>query len=81
MSKERVSGYTTKDRKKTVRDYDRKAKKKGKKTKKTGKRTYKKYADSEKVNKAEKTAGEVPDVRVQAGVSAKQEADRRIDET
>ncbi len=80
MTKQKVKAHERPRKKDRVRSYERSAKSKGSKAKDKTKTTYKKYGDSEKVNKAESTAENVPIAQAQAGVVVKKEADKKVDE-
>ena len=79
MAKQKVKAHERPRKGDRVGDYTRSAKKKGSKAKGTTKTTYKKYGDSERVNKAESKAEKVPVGQVQAGVATKKEADKQVD--
>lgn len=79
MNKRKVKAHERPRKGDHVREYERTAKTKTSRTKEKGKTTYKKYGESEKVEKAEKKAEKVPVAQVQVGVAAKKEADKQVD--
>lgn len=79
MAKRKVKAHERPRKGDHVRDYERSAKKTGSKTKDKSKTTYKKYGDSERVNKAESKAEKVPVGQVQVGVAVKKESDKKVD--
>ena len=80
MAKQKVREHERPRKKDRVKAYERSAKSKGSKAKDKSKTTYKKYGDSERVNKAESKAETVPIPQAQAGVVVKKEADKKVDE-
>lgn len=80
MAKQKVKAHDRPRKGDRVGDYTRSAKSKGSKTKDKTKTTYKKYGDSERVNKAESKAEKVPVGQVQVGVAVKKETDKKVDE-
>ena len=80
MNKQKVKAHERPRKGDRVGDYERTAKTKTSRTKDKSKTTYKKYGDSEKVEKAESKAEKVPVGQVQAGVYAKKTVDKKVDE-
>ncbi|MCE7747345.1 MAG: hypothetical protein GPJ51_03045 [Candidatus Heimdallarchaeota archaeon] len=80
MAKQKVKAHERPRKGDRVGDYERTAKTKTSRTKEKGKTTYKKYGDSERVNKAESKAEKVPVGQVQVGVAVKKETDKKVDQ-